>query len=207
MIQIKNFKLGFIKTNAYVVINDESKEAFVIDPGEKQGTFVDYFQVEGYELKGILLTHGHFDHIGCVEPLVEKYGTPVYALEVEKEMLAKPTVNMSTTIRRNMSITDVIGLSDGQTLEIAGVEVKVIATPGHTLGGCCYYIASQGVVFSGDTLFLESVGRTDFPGGSHSEIVRSIREKLLVLPEDTIVYPGHMDPTTVEHEKQYNPYV
>ncbi len=207
MIQIKNFKLGFIRTNAYVIINDETKEAFVIDPGDKQNTFVDYFQVEGYDLKGILLTHGHFDHIGGVEPLVEKYGATVYALEVEREMLATPAVNMSTTIRRNMSITDVSGLEDGQILEIAGVEVKVIATPGHTLGGCCYYIASQGVVFSGDTLFLESVGRTDFPGGSHSEIVRSIREKLLVLPEDTIVYPGHMEPTTVEHEKQYNPFI
>lgn len=207
MIQIKNFKLGFIKTNAYVVRNDETKEAFVIDPGAKIGTFIEYFQVEGYVLKGILLTHGHFDHIGGVEALVEKYGAPVYALEEEKPLLASPEVNLSVSIRQNMSITDVIGLSDGQVLELAGIQIQVLATPGHTVGGCCYYIASQGVLFSGDTLFLESIGRTDFPGGSHSEIVRSIRERLLVLPEDTIVYPGHMDETTIEHEKQHNPYV
>lgn len=205
--KIERHMLGFIKTNAYIGINEELKEAFVVDPGTDEGRFVDHFEREGLTLKGILLTHGHFDHIGGVEALVAKYGCPVYALEEERELLATPSINLSTTIRRPMSVTDIVALQDGQTLEVAGIQIQVLATPGHTVGGVCYYVEERGVVFAGDTLFLESVGRSDFPGGSASTLVRSIREKLFVLPEDTIVYPGHMDETTIEHEKKCNPFV
>lgn len=205
--KIENFQLGYIKTNAYVGINEVTKEAFVVDPGEGPEYFVNYFEENGYALKAILLTHGHFDHIGGVKPLVEKYGATVYAMEEERELLLLPALNLSRPGRREMSIKEFIPLQDGQEIEVAGVKVQVIATPGHTSGGVCYYVEENGVVFSGDTLFAESIGRTDFPTGSHGTLIRSVKEKLFLLPDDTIVYPGHMSPTTIEHEKQYNPYV
>ncbi len=205
--KIEKKSLGFVQTNAYTVINEETREAFVVDPGADVEEFVNSFAQQEYDLKGILLTHGHFDHIGGVEALVTKYGCTVYALEEERETLADPSINLSNSIRRFMSITDFIPLQDGQEIEVAGIQVKVIATPGHTLGGACYYVESNGVLFAGDTLFAESIGRTDFPTGSHETLIRSIREKLFTLPEDTIVYPGHMSETTIEHEKKYNPFI
>lgn len=205
--RIEKQVLGFVSTNAYIGINEVTREAFVVDPGADIGQFINYFEVNNYDLKGILLTHGHFDHIGGVEALVTKYGCQIYALEAERDTLADPAINLSTTIRRNMSITEFVSLTDGQEIEIAGIKVKVLATPGHTTGGACYYVEENGVVFAGDTLFAESIGRTDFPTGSHGTLIRSIKEKLFALPEDTIVYPGHMSETTIEHEKQYNPFV
>lgn len=205
--KIKHFHLGIIRTNAYVGINEETKEAFVVDPGEGQEHFLNYFEEEGYALKGILLTHGHFDHIGGVEALVKRYGAAVYAMEDERALLKDPAVNLSNSTRRKMSIEDFVSLTDGEEIEVAGIKIKAIATPGHTAGGVCYYVEENGVLFSGDTLFLESIGRSDFPTGSYGTLIRSVKEKLLVLPEDTIVYPGHMDATTIEHEKQHNPYI
>ncbi|MFI3207653.1 MAG: MBL fold metallo-hydrolase [Eubacteriales bacterium] len=205
--KIKHFHLGIIRTNAYVGINEETKEAFVVDPGEGQEHFLNYFEEEGYALKGILLTHGHFDHIGGVEALVKRYGAAVYAMEDERALLKDPAVNLSNSTRRKMSIVDFVSLTDGEEIEVAGIKIKAIATPGHTAGGVCYYVEENGVLFSGDTLFLESIGRSDFPTGSYGTLIRSVKEKLLVLPEDTIVYPGHMDATTIEHEKQHNPYI
>lgn len=205
--RIEKQTLGFVQTNAYIGINEETKEVFVVDPGAEVEGFVNYFEVQGYDLKGILLTHGHYDHIGGVNALIEKYACPLYALEEEREVLENPAVNLSNTTRRGISITKFTSLSDGEELEIAGMKVKVIATPGHTIGGACYYVEENGVLFAGDTLFAQSVGRTDLPTGSHGTLVRSVKEKLFVLPEDTIVYPGHMSETTIEHEKKYNPFI
>lgn len=205
--RIEKKPLGFIRTNAYIAVNEVTKEIFIVDPGEYVESFESYLEEQKYDLKGILLTHGHFDHIGGVDSLVKKYGCPIYALEQERETLADPAINLSTTIRRQMSIMDFIPLSDGDEIEIAGIKVKVLATPGHTVGGACYYVEENGVVFAGDTLFAESVGRTDFPTGSHGTLIRSIQDKLFTLPEDTIVYPGHMSETTIEHEKKYNPFI
>lgn len=204
--RIETHCLGFIRTNAYIGINEETKEVFIVDPGFRDEKFMASLEEKGYRVKGILLTHGHFDHIGGVAGLVAKYACPVYALEEERELLENPKVNLSSTVRTPMSIHDFIALRDGEEFQVAGITLKAIATPGHTVGGVCYYMESQSVLFAGDTLFLESVGRTDFPGGSASALVHSIREKLFKLPEDTIVYPGHMDATSIEHEKKYNPF-
>ena len=105
------------------------------------------------------------------------------------------------------TFSDARYIKDGQMLEAAGIEIRVIHTPGHTAGGCCYYIEKEGVLFSGDTLFHASIGRTDFPTGSSSQLVRSVKERLFVLPEETKVYPGHMDETVIGYEKKYNPFV
>ena len=133
-------------------------------------------------------------------------GTKVYALAEEKKVCRTPELNLSAQMPPVVTIEADEWLTDGQTVETAGISFQVIATPGHTVGGCCYYCKEGGFLFSGDTLFEESVGRTDFPTGSMSSLVRSVKEKLFVLPEDTKVYPGHGDITTIGREKQYNPY-
>lgn len=161
---------------------------------------------KGFTVEAILLTHGHFDHIGGAAELKKASGTKVYALAEEKKVCRTPELNLSAQMPPVVTIEADEWLTDGQTVETAGISFQVIATPGHTVGGCCYYCKEGGFLFSGDTLFEESVGRTDFPTGSMSSLVRSVKEKLFVLPEDTKVYPGHGDITTIGREKQYNPY-
>ena len=143
-----------------------------------------------------------------VAGLKEKLGIRVYACEKERELLADPGQNLSTALfGRGVSLSADVWVKDGQVIEAAGLRFRVFATPGHTPGGCCYYNQEAGVLFSGDTLFAGSVGRTDFPGGSMGELVRSVKEKLAVLPEETVVYPGHMETTTIGAERRYNPYL
>ena len=161
---------------------------------------------KGFTVEVILLTHGHFDHIGGAAELKKASGAKVYALTEEKKICRTPELNLSAQMPPVVTIEADEWLTDGQTVETAGISFQVIATPGHTVGGCCYYCKEGGFLFSGDTLFEESVGRTDFPTGSMSSLVRSVKEKLFVLPEDTNVYPGHGDITTIGREKQYNPY-
>lgn len=205
--KIEKQSLGMVKTNVYTVINEETREAFVIDPADNIKEFIDSFQEKEYHLVGILLTHGHFDHIMGVEGLVEKYACPVYALTEELELLGDASLNCSASIRRPVTLKDVIGLNHNQEIQLAGIKIRVIGTPGHTAGGACYYIEERAVLFSGDTLFWETIGRTDLPTGSYGTLVRSVKEQLAILPEETIVYPGHMCETSIEYEKQNNPYM
>lgn len=205
--EIKQYVLGPVNASCFVVIDKESKECFAIDPGDAPDVFVNSFAVEGLTLKGIVLTHGHFDHIGGVAALVEKYQVPVYAMAAEVELLGDADLNLSCRMREGFTVNNVSPLNDGQELNLAGFDLKIIATPGHTSGGACIYIEKEGVIFTGDTLFAECIGRTDLPTGCTSTLVRSIREKLLVLPGDVIVYPGHGSATTIEHEKNYNTMV
>ena len=139
--------------------------------------------------------------------MAEEWQIPVYAHEDEKETLVDPKLNVSWMMGREERFSADEFVKDEQELDLAGFHIRVLHTPGHTVGGCCYYLPYEDVVFSGDTLFCMSVGRTDFPKGSMSAIVRSIKEKLMVLPEHTKVYPGHNDVTTIENERMYNPYL
>lgn len=205
--EIKQFTLGPVNTNCYILINKETKECVVFDPGDKTREFVELFEVEGYTIKGILLTHGHFDHIGGVATLVEVYNAPVYAMEAERELLGNCGLNLSQNFGPDIWLDDFIGLKDQEVIEVAGFEIKAIGTPGHTIGGGCYYVEEESIIFTGDTLFAGCIGRTDFPTGNGPTLVKSIREKLFTLPGDTIVYPGHMDATTISHELQHNPLV
>lgn len=205
--EIKQFTLGPVNTNCYVLINKDAKECLVFDPGDKTGRFLNFFEEQGYTIKGILLTHGHFDHIGGVASLIEAYDAPVYAMEAERELLGSKALNLSLNMGPDVTLEEFHGLEDGQEVELAGFKIKAIATPGHTSGGGCYYIGEESIMFTGDTLFAGCVGRVDFPTGHGPTLLSSIREKLFVLPEDTIVYPGHMDATTIGHEKQHNPLV
>ena len=142
-----------------------------------------------------------------IDGFLSEFDVPVYVHEDDADAMEDPALNQSSTYTSGYTFGKAQYLRDRQTLELAGYTFQVIHTPGHTKGGCCYYVASEDVLFSGDTLFQNSVGRTDFVNSSTSDLVHSVREKLFLLPDDTIVYPGHMGETKIGHEKKYNPYV
>lgn len=211
--KINHYVVGQVQTNCYVVINEENKECFLIDPGASAKALVERIRKDELKPVAVLLTHGHFDHAGAAEELAKEFDIKVYAHEAEKDTLSNPQKNVSWMVGASESYHADVYLKDEAVITLAGFEIKVLHTPGHTEGGCCYYIAAEDVVFTGDTLFAQSVGRTDFPGGSMSQIVRSINEKLMTLNEagnletDIMVYPGHNDPTTIETERINNPYL
>lgn len=206
--KIETFVLGDVRTNCYFIINEEKKEALVVDPADRADVIVRKLIDEGLTLKAILLTHGHGDHILAVGALKKQFGVKVYAAKAEEALLSDTAQNLSKALFGiEVTVKPDVLLEDGQELEEAGIRLRMLHTPGHTPGGCCYYQAEEKILFSGDTLFCGSIGRTDFPGGSLSQLVRSVKEKLLVLPEDVKVYPGHEEMTTIGHEKRYNPYM
>jgi glyoxylase-like metal-dependent hydrolase (beta-lactamase superfamily II) len=203
--------LGMVSTNSYIIVNGD--EALLIDPEESAEYLIKKCEELQVKPVAILLTHGHFDHIGAVNGLKEALKLPVYAGEREKEFMADPNLNGSAKMGRvPVSVAGDIFLNDGEIIELAGFKIKAIATPGHTAGGICYYfeagttqIGGTGSVFSGDVLFADSFGRTDFPGGSQKDLADSIINKLFVLPDETRVYPGHGGSTTIGREKKSNP--
>lgn len=200
--RIERITVGYINENCYVIIHEASGEALIVDPGDEANRIKT--QIEEWKVKpqAILLTHGHFDHTGAVEELRRCYGIKVYANEDEEQVLKDKNASLSKVFIQADEY-----LKDGQEMHLANLDFRMIATPGHTPGGACYYFENDGVLFSGDTLFLESVGRTDFKKGSASALIRSIVGKLFLLPDATRVYPGHMEETTIGHEKEYNPFV
>ena len=206
-LKIDQYVVGQVQTNCYVAINSDTKECFIVDPGAAAPQLAERIRRDGYQPVAILLTHGHFDHAGAASQLAEEFGIKIYAHEKEKDTLEDYNKNLSGWEGMKKSYHADVFLKDEEELDLAGLHIRVFHTPGHTEGGCCYYLPYENIVFSGDTLFAQSVGRTDFPGGSMSQIVRSIKEKLMVLPEHTAVYPGHNDVTTIETERMYNPYL
>ena len=205
--KVEKFVTGIISTNCYLVINEDTKQAVVIDPAACPSYLMSHIKSEGLKIEAILLTHGHFDHIMGIDGFLSEFDVPVYVHEEDADAMEDPVLNQSSTYTSGYTFGKARYLRDRQTLELAGYTFQVIHTPGHTKGGGCYYVASEGVLFSGDTLFQNSVGRTDFVNSSTSDLVHSVREKLFLLPDDTMVYPGHMGETKIGHEKKYNPYV
>ena len=205
--KVEKFVTGIISTNCYLVINEDTKQAVVIDPAACPSYLMSHIKSEGLKIEAILLTHGHFDHIMGIDGFLSEFDVPVYVHEEDADAMEDPVLNQSSTYTSGYTFGKARYLRDRQTLELAGYTFQVIHTPGHTKGGCCYYVASEGVLFSGDTLFQNSVGRTDFVNSSTSDLVHSVREKLFLLPDDTMVYPGHMGETKIGHEKKYTPYV
>lgn len=207
-LEIRQFVVGMAATNCYLAIHTQTGEALIVDPGAGAEAVSHEIEKLAVRPAAILLTHGHFDHAGAAAALSDKYGISVYAHEKERQTLENPAVNLSggmMGVPKKYSAD--VYVTDEQELDLAGFHLRVLFTPGHTAGGCCYYIPMEELVFSGDTLFCGSVGRTDFPGGSMSVLVHSIQDKLLVLPERTEVLPGHEARTTIEQERMYNPYL
>ena len=215
-IKIGKMVLGVCQTNCYFLYREGGAECIVVDPADQGVNIFRALQKNGFRVAGILLTHGHFDHIWGLDELRDAANAAsdedaepakAYAYEAERVLLQDADKNVSRQAGRPCTTYADVYVKDGQEITIAGMTCKVIATPGHTAGGCCYYFEEAGFLLSGDTLFAESVGRTDFPTGSMSTLVRSVREKLFVLPDDTKVYPGHGESTTIGHEKEYNPFL
>ncbi len=206
-VHVSRITVGELAVNCWFLVNEDSKEALVFDPGDQAEKIAGFASEQGVKVAAILLTHGHIDHMGGADTLRKLTGAKVYALQEEEDLLLDAKQNLSVYIARKVvTFAPDEFLHDGQELTLAGMKLKVYHTPGHTPGGASYYCAEAGCVFSGDTLFHGSVGRTDFPGGSMSAIVRSLREKLFLLPKETVVYPGHGDETSIGYEEKYNPY-
>lgn len=203
--RIKTLVLGSVSTNCYIIYDEQTKKALIVDPADHAGRILDKCRELGVKPEGVLLTHGHFDHILAAEEVKKAYDCKLYAGRQEEEMLLDPAKNMTVQMGRQVSIRPDVLVNDGDELRLAGFTWKVLETPGHTPGSICFYCAEEEVLISGDTLFAESLGRTDFPGGSTQAIIQSISKKLFALPDETMVYPGHGEPTSIGHEKIYNP--
>ncbi|MBE6037067.1 MAG: MBL fold metallo-hydrolase [Clostridiales bacterium] len=204
---LRGYHTGPIMTNTYLACDEETKKAFVVDPGGQSGKLESFLQEEGYTLEYIVLTHGHGDHTGGVQRLQNVFpGVKLVACKAEEDLLADGDWNGSRSMfGHDITLTADLWVEDGDTLQVGSMELQFLETPGHTPGGMCIYVG--GVLFSGDTLFLNSVGRTDFKGSSFSKLKTAIKEKLFALPDETPVYPGHDRPTTIGYEKEYNPFV
>lgn len=206
-LSIQQYVVSVCATNCYFAINDDTREVLIIDPGASAKQLAEKVKEHDLTPVGILLTHGHFDHASAAAKLSQLLGVKVYAHEAEKETLETPGLNLSGWEGKVETYHADVYVKDAQELELAGFKVRVLFTPGHTVGGCCYYFVEQGVVFSGDTLFEGSIGRTDFPKGSASQLIRAIHEKLMVMPEETAVYPGHGEMTSIGMERVNNPFL
>lgn len=206
-LQILEYNVGDIGTNCYFLVNTDTKEMIIVDPGGDAPILKSRIAEMDLKPAAILLTHAHYDHAHHAKILKDTYQIPIYIHEAEKQTLTDVRMNVSAMFGKPETYEADVFLKDGQAFTLAGFEIVTLHTPGHTPGGACYYFKDQKVLVSGDSLFCGSVGRTDFPGGSMSSLVRSLKEKVMVLPRDTQVLPGHMMRTTIGQEYEYNPYL
>lgn len=193
--------VGPIGTNCYILSNDKH-EALIVDPGDHFKTIKEKIDELKCKPLAILITHGHFDHTGAVLKMVDEYKIETYANVLEEPVFTDKSYSMAA---KPIKIDNY--LTDGEEVTISDFKFKMISTPGHTIGGACYYFEKEKALFAGDSLFFESVGRTDFKGGSAAELTRNLKEKIMLLPDDTDVFPGHMEFTTIGHERINNPFI
>lgn len=206
--KIKKFVVSMMVTNCYVVYDEKSFEGIIIDPGAEEDKIIDFISKEKINIKAIVLTHAHFDHIGALKDLIDEYSqAPLLICEGEEIVLRNSEINLSSYYGEKIELKADRILKDGEEFSFSDCTFKTIHTPGHTPGGACFYFEKEKVLFSGDTLFFESIGRTDFELGSLKSLIKAINEKLIILPEDVTVYSGHGIETNIGHEKRYNPFL
>jgi hydroxyacylglutathione hydrolase len=202
------FTVGPVQENCFLFRRDGSDRALIVDPGDEAPLILGPVEQLGLKVEAILVTHCHFDHVGAVEPVAEATGAPVYVSEIERPVLADimryvPFAGIGPYESYEADQT----LAGGETLELAGFEIDVLFTPGHSPGHLTYSIADEHAIFSGDVLFQGSVGRTDLPGGDWATLLSSIGNLVEQLPADTAVYPGHMGITSLGAERQTNAFL
>jgi len=205
---VRMFTVGPVQENCYILRRDGSDRALIVDPGDEADRLLGALETLGVTLDGILLTHTHFDHVGAVAPVARATGAEVWVPEIEKGVLADimsfvPWPGFGPYDSWDAEHT----LTGGEKLELAGFEIDVMFTPGHSPGHVTYSIPDEGAIFSGDVLFQGSVGRVDLPGGDWDTLLESIRSLVDTLPEDTVVHPGHMGLTTLGAERASNPFL
>ncbi len=206
-LKIDTIVVGAIQTNCYMVWNPSTKEALVFDPGDNGPKIYEELRKRELTLKAICLTHGHFDHINAAAYLVNQTHVKIYISREEEGLVTDANLNCSTMFGQASSLTPDEFLEDKDTLFFLGTQVKVLATPGHTAGSVCYYFEEDDILISGDTLFFESCGRTDFPTGNPRRMSESLNNLVALLKEDVAVYPGHGRATSIGYEKKNNPYI
>ena len=205
-LQIYTLTLGFLQTNCYIVVDDQTQKGVVIDPADEGDYIVQFIREHHWEVNQILLTHGHFDHVGGIDPIKKELGAKIWIHEKDALMLEDPGKNLSFLMEGGGLFQRADGfLEEGRSIVFGTGKLDIIHTPGHTPGGVSFI--GDHFVFAGDTLFRNSVGRTDFPYSSGTQLVESIQKKLFALSDDFTVYPGHGPETTIGREKSKNPFV
>ncbi len=205
---LEKLTVGTFQENCYILGDEASGSGVLVDPGDEAVRIALAVEKTGLEIEKILLTHAHIDHVGAVTALVEEYGCPVLAHRESEPMLEQlPTQALMMGLRFG-KVPKLDGyIEDEEEIEVGDLRLRALYTPGHAPGHLAFYLQSEGVLLSGDVLFAGSVGRTDLPGGDAGLLMRSIRERLLVLPDETVVYPGHGPQTTIGNERAYNPFL
>lgn len=199
--------VGPLSVNCFVLGCPQTKEGVVVDPGGDVELIREVVARHGLKVTAVVNTHGHFDHVGGNRQAVAAFDARLLIHEADAPMLGRvaEVAGMYGMQGENSPGADAY-LADGAELTFGTCRLQVLHTPGHTQGGCCLYSAAERFVITGDTLFADSIGRTDLPGGSHAQLLASIRTKLFVLPDEVVAWPGHGPETTIGHEKQFNPY-
>lgn len=202
----EGLEVGIYGANCYIVGSEKTHDAAIIDPGAEFNKIDNKLNELGLTPKMIILTHYHGDHIGAVKEFTDKYDLKVYIHKEDAKALNNSSMNFTKSMYgKDISIKADTELEDGDEIDLSELKFEIIHTPGHTKGGICIKVGN--IMMTGDTLFNSSIGRTDFPGGSFEEIIKSIKEKIFIYDDDTVIYPGHMSPSTIKKEKQYNPFV